>query len=308
MVAAYARRQGKIGTFAIEDTGEMAAGVENIESTTRIQNVARALADAGGGMGWVIGPEDDSGCRYGLPQWSDVELAEIAKQTGLFDPASNPAAIPRVAVLLDPVGEISEYIDGDSRTNRPVDRLILVKSMYEAGLRLDPITVDDILARPALLDEYAGVMVINLSRLDPQVARILADYAERGGGLFVGGRTGIFNATGAQDRSALSILLGVPGTLEDAPVPASAWSFNNFSDPLLQGLSSQAVDTKNLYLLPGADWVSAGYTVQAVSDQGKVPSVLTKGKLVVWFPRLNSDDMDPVIAFIRNVWTLWGVP
>ena len=308
MIATYARQQGKISTFAIEDTGEKAAGLDNIESLTRIQTVAQALADAGRGMGWVIGPQDDSGCRYGLPQWSDIELAEIARQAALFDPAAVRAAPPRVALLLDPVGEMAEYVGGNPRTDRTVDRMILAQSLYAAGLRVDPLAVEDLQANPAILDDYAGVMAVNLARLDPSVAQTLAGYVARGGGLFIGGRTGIFDARGADDRTALAALLGISASLGDAPAPAAAWDFGGGADALLSGVAGIQVDAENLYLLPNAGWASAGYIELAHTAQGNMPTVLTNGKVVVWFPRLNANDMTPIVNFIKNVWTLWGVP
>jgi hypothetical protein len=61
--AAYARRLGKIGTFALEDTGDSMRS-DTVESYDRIASLAPMLASAGGGMGWAI-ESSTTGLPYG---------------------------------------------------------------------------------------------------------------------------------------------------------------------------------------------------------------------------------------------------
>jgi hypothetical protein len=306
--AAHARRQGKLAAWAFEDTGELVTGVENVESLERIRALAATLAAASSGIGWVTG-DPDAPVQYGLPVWSATERQEIARVNSFFGPAVSRTDVPRVAALVDPVGDMFDYRQGDGRTSRTMDRLSLLESLYDAGLPVEPLSTDEVLANPTVLDAFAGVLVINLSRLEPDVASILAAYRDRGGGLFVAGRTGIFDRAGDPDRTSLAILLGLPGAPVDFTGPAARWSFDSGTHPLLAGVAGVTADGMNLYHIPQADWAAAGYTPLAHLDHtSSVATVLVKGRTVAWFPRVNAADMTPIVQFMRNLFAYWGLP
>jgi hypothetical protein len=296
---AYARHLGKIATFSFEDTGDMVNG-GNVESYERIRSLAPMVASAGGSMGWVI-----ESSRSGLPVWSDLELAEIGKYTYLFDPANCNVTIPQVAILVDPRGAQTEYTLGGalSPDSRSKDRTNFYATLYNAGIEIDPLEVAEVAANPQILDNYKGVIVADIARLNTGVAQLLYEYGRRGQGLFIGGRTGIFDSIGNNDYSALKTLLGLSSLPTSDMTSYASWSFNSSSDPLLSGLAGQQADTKNHYYIPIADWASEGYTKLGHATQGTQPAtILAKNKTVVWFPRLDLDKDSLLMVKLFQNW------
>ena len=296
---AYARHLGKIATFALEDTGETVNSGNNIESYERIGSLAPMLAAAGGGMGWAIG----SSSEIILPVWSDIEFQEVAKYTYLFEPANRSVHVPQIAILLDPQSEQVEYNLSDALGDniRYKDRVNFYDTLYKAGINIDPLEIAEVVVNPRLLNNYKGVVLANRAQIDTSAAQVLYNYAQSGGGLFIGGRTGIFDSAGNNDYTALKILLGLSATPTSDTDSYTTWSFELSSDPLLTGLSGLQVDTGNLYYIPGTNWVSEGYTVLGRAIGGLQPvTLLRKNKTVVWFPRLYMTNYNLMVTLFQN--------
>ena len=303
--AIYARLRGKISTWAFEDTGSLITG-HDVNSSARVENISRMLASAGGGTGWVTG-DPNVQTKYGvLPIWSEAERVKIAEMAPLFDPAQRQVeSMPRVAALLDPWGDLADYQGGTPEMTRSQDRLGFLDSLAENGLKITPLTTDDVKGNQNILNQFDAVLVVHLARLDPAVAQTLADYRDGGGGLFIAGRTGIFDNFGRENRATLQILLGLTTDPQDSSASADTWSFDVDDHQLLTGLAGTKMDTKNLYRVPAANWASAGYTELGHTTGGtSLATVLIKGKTVVWFPRL---DVPNAVEFASNLWSWWGL-
>lgn len=295
--AAYARRAGKVATFALEDNGEAANGGANIESLDRIQSLSNVLASAGGGIGWSI----EAGGT--LPVWSAVELSEASQYMHLFDPSQRSVTAPAFALLLDPKAEQAEYPLGSAMGDgsRVVDRISFYKSLYNAGIEVDIIDAEEILADARVLNNYSGIVVADMARLNGDAARILHDYAETGGGLFIAGRNGIFDAAGNTDYSAFTTLAGLNAAPTGDVVSYATWSFDTSADPLLLGISGQTADTGNVYYLLRAGWAGSGYTELGHAATGDRPATLLKnGRTVIWLPRLELTDDGLIVSLFRN--------
>ncbi len=292
--ASAARHAGKIATFALEDSGEVANGGKNIESLARIDSLSRMLASAGAGIGYVAG---ESGM---LPVWSDTELSEASKNLSFFAPSTRAVTLPKVAMLLDPQSEQQEYSLGITNT-RSNDRSGLYQALYAAGVKLDVVEVAEIVADPSVLNGYDGIVAADLARLNGTAAQSLQDYARNGGGLFIGGRTGVFDAAGNADYSAYKTLAGLNALPTSDGVSYPVWTFDASSDPLLNGLSGQTVDTANPFYLLAADWAGSGYAALGHATSGTLPAtLLKKGNTVIWLPRLTPANSGPVVSLVRN--------
>lgn len=295
--AAYARRLGKIGTFALEDTGDAMRG-DTVESYDRIASLAPMLASAGGGMGWAT-----ESSTTGIPVWSDAELDQVGIYTYLYDPSNRSVEVSEIAILLDPMREQMEYpLGGNGGINyRSKDRLDFYQNLYNAGIRVDPIDVAELEADSHVLDQYKGIVIANLARIAATTAQILHDYAKSGRGLFIAGRSGVFDSDGNKDYTAFKALLGLATLPSGSTTQYAAWSFDINSDPLLIDLSGIEADTGNLYYLPVANWEGEGYSELGHASSGDRPATLiAKSKTVAWFPRLGLSNADLTVRFVNR--------
>ena len=230
----------------------------------------------------------------------------IAEYTDLFEPDNRSVNPPQIAILVDPGNEQIEYNLG-MRESRSIDRINFYTTIYNAGIEIDPIEVAEVIADPQILDNYKGVVVANLVRFNTTAAQTLYNYAQSGGGLFIAGRTGIFNSAGNNNYTAFKTLLGLNSTPKDDAISYAVWSFDSGNDPLLSGLSGQQVDTGNLYYIPTTDWANEGYTELGHATAGAQPAtLLAKDKTVVWFPRLDIDNDNLMIGFFQNWMALFS--
>jgi hypothetical protein len=302
----YAAHHGTISTWANEETSEILDPGGDQENLWRLGSVAALHAAMGQGGGWVTGSITDTM----LPAWSDGERAEMLRLAGLYTAPELRSPQPEIAILADPRGDVFDY-----HVTGPVaaplllgpDRQSFLESLWTHGLAHDILTVDDVRLDADRLTEYAAILMLNQSRLPLDVAQALGDYRDSGGGLFLAGRTGIFDELGNPDTGALETLLGV--TLTGLQVTDyEVWSFDSVPDPLLGGLQGIQYDDGNLYYVPVFDLLAEGYTPLAHLDGA--PLVVTAGykdRTVFWFPRLTADDAESLLAFQRNVWSFFGV-
>jgi len=290
-VITYANRHGKLSTWINEDTAEMNKHCKDIDSIWMIDSIAALTASLGGGCGWVIGPD-----REDIPAWSEVEINELKNVNSFYTAVDLQSPKPDIAVLFDPIGDSFDYRkpgrgELDSKT---LDRTSWLESLYDNGFDFDIITVDDVKDDSSILDDYKAVLLLHLVRLEVDVAELLLEYE---GGLFVAGRTGVYDEYGNYDTSALEILLDV-SSVSEFTGDVSSWSFDPGSEVLFSGLDGVTYDSENLFYIPKFD---GDYTAIGYLDDEDVVTVGYKDNIVFWFPRLNTNE-EYVVQFQKNLW------
>ncbi len=298
----HALHHGKLASWANEETSEVVAKADQ-ENIWRLDAIAAMHASMGHGDGWISGRDHEM-----IPAWSDSEFARIRLRSAIYSPPGLEAPSPDVALLTDPFSEGFQYCVGGRKAYQHgllSDRSAFVQSLVRNGLQFDTLTTDDLAADPQVLQRYKAVLVLNIPRLPQSAAQALAAWRDEGGGLFVGGRTGVFDAYGDEDDSALEALLGAQlGSPFDRR--ADQWSFSTAQAPA-DGLSGVAYGKANLYRIPQIK--GAGYVSLAALDRAQVSTVGVKGKTVYWFPKLCSrgaQAMEQLAQFQQNLWRFFG--
>lgn len=307
MTDQYAIHNGVIALWVNEETSEVIDPDGDQENIWRLNSIAALNASMGQGCGWVIGSTTDPM----LPAWSYSEQAEIGRLAGLYSAPGLEGPQPKIAVLADPRGEIFDYYIGGPMAFPYLigsDRGTFLDALWANGMNYDILSVDNVRIDPGVLDSYKGILVMNIPRLPLDVAQHLADFRDSGGGLLIGGRTGIFDGLGKPDPASLETLL-------DASITGmhrsdlKTWAFDDIADPLLLGgLQNTTYAEDNLYYIPIFDLAASGY--KAIGHLTDVPEVATagrKGNTVFWFPRLRTVTPESMITFQRNLWRLFGV-
>ncbi|MCP4662201.1 MAG: DUF3604 domain-containing protein, partial [bacterium] len=303
----YNLHHGKLGFWSQEETNEVYAG-EDVEVVWRLHSLMALHAVTGMGHGMVTGNEaaDVDGI---LPAWSESELAEFNRKRGIFS-APDPAPLqPRVALLADDFHEsFTYYFSGPvaAPATPTGDRQAFIEGLFAQGLEFDLITTVDVLDSPSTLDRYDAVVLLDLPRLGMEVAELLAEFRDDGGGLFIGGRTSLYDTYGNPDTTALETLLqaGVADFTTDAD-DVAGWSFVG-SDPVVQGLKAAGIGTSNAYYIPQLGIGARAYTkIAQLTGASNVTVAGRKGKTVFWFPQLAVDDTAVMMRFQKNLWELW---
>jgi hypothetical protein len=306
MTDQYAVHHGKLSSWANEETSEVIHPAGDQENIWRLGSFAAMHAAMGQGDGWVTGSVTDTM----LPAWSDGERAEIRRLAGLYTAPGLRSPQPRIAILADPLGEVFDYyVEGALAASslRGSDTQAFLDLLWQNGLTYDILTVDDVQLDPDRLSDFEAILVLNQLRLPLAVAQQLAAYRDGGGGLFIGGRTGIFDELGKPDDSALEELLAAPITGEHNTGFAT-WDFETLADPLLFGLQGAQYAADNLYHIPVFDLGAAGYTrLGHLADAPLVATAGYQGRTVFWFPRLTTTNPDNLIRFLLNLWEFWGI-
>ena len=139
-----------------------------------------------------------------------------------------------------------------------------------------------------------------------------------GGGLFIVGRTGLYDWYGTDHFGPLRELLGVGSKISDVPLVRYSWRFKSTEDPLLVGLGGLEGDIRSnlsIYFIPKFDYEAEGFKVLAtVEECPDLAAIVRKGRVVAWFPRLGLqlldrpiDDLSAITRFIRNLCEFFGV-
>ena len=302
----HALHHGKLAIWANEETSEVATK-ERVDQDNiwRLDAISAMHAALGQGNGWVGGQDHEM-----IPAWSDVELERIRRLTGLYALPALQAPQPEVALLADPFSEGFLYHLAGRRmysSGLMTDRKAFVDGLVQSGLTFDTLTTDDVRNDPTVLQRYKGVLVLNIPRLPQDVAQQLADYRDAGGGLFVGGRTAVFDRYGAADTSALETLLGtkVHGQFDRR---ADAWGFTTSQAPA-DGLGGVAYGRDNVNWIPEIE--GSSYTILGTLERNtNVATAGVSGKTVFWFPKLSirgKDGAENMVAFQHNLWRFFGV-
>jgi hypothetical protein len=302
----YALHHNRLQTWAKEETSEMNDPGGDQENLWRLDSAAILHAALGQGDGWVTGSVTDTM----LPAWSDGERAEMARLAGLFSAPGLRSPQPEIAVLSDPLDAFDYFVGGQVAPPylRGGDRSQFLETAWKNGLAFDILTVDDVRLEPDRLADYQAILIVNQARLPLDVAGQLAAYRDGGGGLFVGGRTGIYDELGCPDDSALETLLGV-SIVATQTTDYETWSFDNAPDPLLDGLQGLQYADDNLYHIPTFNMIAEGYYPLGHLATGAPPAATAgrKGQTVFWFPRLGTETSEHLATFQRNLWSFFGV-
>ena len=129
------------------------------------------------------------------------------------------------------------------------------------------------------------------------------------GGLFIVGRTGLFDEYGNKNTTYLRKLLGVNNVYEEKKTQYR-WSFVAKNDPLLDGIESEKVGNgESLYYIPTFDYEKEGYKVLGrLDDDPKIATVGYKGKVVFWFPEIGIKGEEQTLQkFLRNLYDFYGI-
>lgn len=190
--------------------------------------------------------------------------------------------------------------------------------LYSAGLDFDVLSRDEIVDNPEILKDYKAVALGNIYRMDDDLLNALMDYVNGGGGLFIVGRTGIFDTYGNKDSSYLQRLLGINSQVSEYKTVPYSWTYSSINDQLLQGIVGVQGDMEsnyNVLYIPTFDYEKEEYTILGGLDQNPdVATVGYKGKSVFWFPRLgmqmidrNEEDLETTKQFLRNLYEFYGI-
>ncbi|MGD2146234.1 MAG: beta-galactosidase [Anaerolineae bacterium] len=305
----YAAQHGKLAAWAHEETSEMLSGQDEL-NIWRLNSVASMHAAMGQGDGWVIGNEGEKDPDNMLPSWSEDERTEIRRLAAMYTAPDLRPPQGGIAILADDFNDSFDYAAAGQLgflLSRTSDRTNFIRNLFGNGLSYGLLTVEDVINDPEILADYEAVMVMHLPRLDPEVATELAEYRDSGGGLLVAGVTGVMDAHGWPDTTALATLLGVgvTGSITEAML-IDEWQFDDVEDPLIGSSLRTEVITDNLAYIPTLA-SDTGFTgIAHLAGAPTVPVVGYKGKTVFWFPRLKIGD-DRQVEFSRNLWAFFGV-
>ena len=132
----------------------------------------------------------------GFPEFTDEQIkaaAEIFHST-----PEGRLKRSKFAIIDDTFSKSFDYRDGKGNLKmylrfKLADRAMLRGLLYWAGLDFDIITTNEILSNPDILKDYKAVALSNLYRMNDELLNILIDYRNSGGGLFIQGRTGLYD-------------------------------------------------------------------------------------------------------------------
>ena len=203
-------------------------------------------------------------------------------------------------------------------THRPyklLDTYGLWALIHLAGLDCDVLTVDEVKENSGVLSSYKLAILDNLFRMDENLTEVIVNYLRSGGWVFIIGKTGVYDWYGGKKFKHLKRILNVTSEITEVNITGYSWSFTRVDDPLLNGVKGKAGDVKsplNLLSIPKFNYEAEGFSVLGRLDQDPgVATVLRKGRLVVWFPRLGLQLLDrkpkelqAVTRFLKNLYTL----
>ncbi len=306
----YAHSRGKIISPFFEDFG--------VDDELWIIDSFIYFASAlGSGIGWVEGREGKS-----QTPWSEVEREEIAKCWYLSQslPLNKPRR-DRFALIDSPVLLSMDYQrKGEWTGYKALDLVGVGEMLADAGLEFDVLTEHDIIADPSILNNYSAVALISLFRISDELTDILVKYRDNGGGLFIAGRTAVFDKYGNYNMTYLQRLLGVSQPLQEYKVDSGeSWSFVAEDESgLIRGIEGKRVDSNNIYYIPIFDYEDEDYKIIGRLDSNpKIGVVGYRNKTVFWFSRLGEPwgifQPDPItfktiLQFMRNLYDYYSIP
>ena len=256
-----------------------------------------------------------------FPEFADEQI-KIAAETFRSTPEGRLKK-SKFAIIDDTFSKSFDYRKGNGNLKmyshfKLADRAMLRGLLYSAGLDFDIITTNEILSNPDILKDYKAVVLSNLYRMNDELLEILVDYRNAGGGLFIQGRTGLYDEYGRREINYLKQLLGINSTIQEYKAIHYSWTYSNADEPLLKGISGRQGGKKskyNVYYLPVFDYEREGYKVLGhLNENPEIATIGYKGKVVFWFPRLgmkvvdlNEEELETTKQFLRNLYDFYNI-
>lgn len=305
----YTHSRGKVFSACLEDFG-VNDKVWVIDSFIHFASVL------GCGIGWVEGSEGES-----QTPWSDVEREAIKKCWYLsYGLPGTIARKAKIALIDSPVLLSMDYQEKGSQWTgfKAIDLVATTEMLADAGLEYDVFTEYDIVADPSLLDSYSVVALVSLFRMTDELLDVLVKYRENGGGLFIAGRTAVYNEYGNYDLTGLQRLLGVSQLFDEYVIDsAKAWQFTSDDESgLVRGVEGTGI-FNTVYNIPFFDYENEGYRVIGhLSVNPHVGVVGYKAKTVFWFSPLGKPwglfqpdpkEFEATLQFMRNLYDYYSV-
>ena len=288
-------------------------GVDYDKHPEMIELVARMARRTGTGLVIWGGHVPMPGSGEEQPEFTDQQI-ELFINTFRSTPEGriNKSSI---AIVDDP--RLCFFTYYSLRPYKRQDACLFWVLIRMAGLDCDILTVDEIKENPDVLKGYKALILDNLYRMDDELVNILVDYANSGGGLFIVGRTGVYDWYGGRKFENLRKLLGINSSINEVKVVEYSWSFTDTDDFLLEQIHERKGDKGgqySLFYIPVFDYEKEGYTILATLDQNSSVAVVgRKGKIVFWFPRLGLQLLDKdfnqlqiVLQFLRNLFSFFN--
>ena len=253
----------------------------------------------------ALGSDDDEF----IDEFTDKEIATFAKT--FHTTPEEKLEKSEIAIIEEPMAGAFDYRRGTEELDvfsgyKGYEPLALGALLISAGEDFDVVATNEIVKNPEILKlkSYKVVALVNLGRMDEKVLNALLDYRARGGGLFVVGRTGLFDEYGNRDASYLKRLLNVTTNVEVQERDKSSWHFAK-GDALLKGIESREIRGDEILYLPSFDYEKEGYKVLGqLNDNPEVATVGCnyKERTLFWFPSLRTDE-EKVQIFLQNYLT-----
>ena len=245
-----------------------------------------------------------------IDEFTDKEIATFAN-TFHTTPAERLKK-SELAIIEEPMIGAFDYRIGTEELNiysgyKGFEMLGLGASLISARLDFDVVATNEIVKNPAILNSYKAVALVNIARMDEKLLNALIDYRNGGGGLFIVGRTGLFDAYGNKNTTYLKKLLNV-SDIQEYKITQYSWSFSK-EDKLLEGIEGEEMNANrgNLVYLPTFDYEKEGYKVLARLDNNpEVATVGYNGKTLFWFPSLRINE-GKVQIFLQNLYDFYDI-
>lgn len=201
---------------------------------------------------------------------------------------------------------------------KAADMIGLAGLLYSAGLDFDVLSINEIMENPEILNDYKAVALDNIYRMNDTLCDILMDYGDAGGGLFIVGKTGVYDQYGLGNLNYLERLLGINSLSGEYNQWPYSWTYSNANDILLRDIAGCKGDEKsgyNVLCIPTFNYTSEKYKVLGRLDENSdVTTVGYKDKVVFWFPRLgmqlidiDEEDLETTKQFLRNLYDFFDV-
>lgn len=318
----YMHKRGKATFIAWENWG-----VNELET---LQYIIKITADTGNGIvlatGEIHGP---GGTHEQIYAYSDEQIKEIAKNLYLLE---NPLEVEKkkFAFIDSPFLSAIDYqemayYEGEYHLSqyKGKDAYFTAKLFRDAGLEYDILNDDEIIKNPEILDDYVAVGVVDLFRTTEELKDILVDYRNKGGGLFIVGRSAVFDEYGNHNLAYLQQLLNISSPITEYKLKSSvfdadsSWNFvKEDKSGLIKGIEDKQGDAKsyfNLFNIPTFDYEKEGYKViGCLNSNPEIATVGYKGKVVFWFPRLgmqvydrNETELETTLQFLKKLYRFY---
>jgi len=152
------------------------------------------------------------------PEFTDIQIKTVAETYHSMPEGRLKKS--SFAIIEHPILGAFDYraVSGESTTfqfYKGRDVIMLGILLNSAGLEYDVISTNEILKNPNILENYKAVALINIYRMNDKLLKALLDFRDSGGGLFIVGRTGLFDEYGNKNMTYLKKLLNVSDVREE---------------------------------------------------------------------------------------------